>query len=399
MYSDDIAGNPFEDNWYSIFGTRFRFDNSLNNMPELNSVAIRELNAWLPHASILDSNIMDTVLFKNLEIDLKYWDNDVFKKRPPYEYRIEFTDNLYPATPSYSADVDYNTVCPTSYVPFRIKNLITGKYVNIEHKDKGIYDGSTAINPIPSSHPGFKDCFWERNEEIIFTGDSVRTQSSLLVDSTYHETRTFSLLLDWEIDFVSLLESSGQWDSTKNNYDKDVVVRHEGMLWQASEDIVFPTLPNSYSGGRNPWRPLFPWVVGGFIDIKPTRWFVDGDSWTVNLGNVGDSGSIDDSSFEDVAVVPNPFFVHSDFEIDPNNNKLRFINLPDNCRVKIYTISGELVDVFAHDNLNMLDGVVNSGSEWWDLKNEKGNIIAPGLYIYVVESSGYEHIGKFAVVR
>jgi hypothetical protein len=58
-----------------------------------------------------------------------------------------------------------------------------------------------------------------------------------------------------------------------------------------------------------------------------------------------------------------------------------------------------LVDVINHDNLNMLDGVVNSGSEWWDLVNRKGNLIAPGLYIYVVESSGYEHIGKFAVVR
>jgi hypothetical protein len=152
-------------------------------------------------------------------------------------------------------------------------------------------------------------------------------------------------------------------------------------------------------GGYNPWQPLFPWETGQFIDIKPTRWFVDGDSWTVNLTNVGVSGPIDDSSFEDVKVVPNPFFVHSDFETDPSNSKLRFINLPDNCSIKIYTISGELVDVINHDNLNILDGVVNSGSEWWDLVNRKGNLIAPGLYIYVVESSGYEHIGKFAVVR
>ena len=395
MYSDDVAGNTFEDNWYSIFGTRFRFDNSLNLMPDFNVADIRELSAWLPHESILDSIVIDTMLIKNLEIDLKYFSDDVFAKRPPYEYRVEFTDDFYPATPTYSADDDYNTICPTSYLPFRIKNLITGKYVNVSHKDKGIYDGNTAFNPIPSSHPGFRDCFWERNEEIIFTGDSVRTQ----LNDNYHEETTFSLSLDWDFDFFTLLESSGQWESTRTNYSVDEVVIYEGMFWQASEDIILPAFPNSYMGGHNPWQPLFPWKTGQFIDIKPTRWFVDGDSWTVNLTNVGASGPIDDSSFEDIKVVPNPFFVHSDFETDPTNSKLRFINLPDNCLIKIYTVSGELVDIIAHDNLNMLDGVVNSGSEWWDLVNNKGNMIAPGLYIYVVESSNYEHIGKFAVVR
>ena len=73
--------------------------------------------------------------------------------------------------------------------------------------------------------------------------------------------------------------------------------------------------------------------------------------------------------------------------------------MPDECEVKIYTVSGEFVDKIKHHNLNVNDGTVNSGSEWWDLKNQSGRDIAPGLYIYVVESSGYEHIGKFAVVR
>ena len=126
---------------------------------------------------------------------------------------------------------------------------------------------------------------------------------------------------------------------------------------------------------------------------------MDGDSWTVDLTHVGNPGLIDESSFEDVGVVPNPFFVHSDFEAGQANNKLRFVNLPDVCIIKIYTVSGELVNILNHENLNILDGVVNSGNQWWDLKNAQDEMIAPGLYIYVVESSGYDHIGKFAVVR
>ena len=31
-------GNNYEDNWYSLFGTRFRFDNSLNVLPNFRSV-------------------------------------------------------------------------------------------------------------------------------------------------------------------------------------------------------------------------------------------------------------------------------------------------------------------------------------------------------------------------
>jgi hypothetical protein len=67
--------------------------------------------------------------------------------------------------------------------------------------------------------------------------------------------------------------------------------------------------------------------------------------------------------------------------------------LPSVGTVSIYTISGELITSFKHDNSF-------SGNEWWDLKNGQGNEIAPGLYIYVVQTpGGNKKLGKFAVVR
>ncbi|SVC76952.1 uncharacterized protein METZ01_LOCUS329806 [marine metagenome] len=39
------------------------------------------------------------------------------------------------------------------------------------------------------------------------------------------------------------------------------------------------------------------------------------------------------------------------------------------------------------------------GNEWWDLRTVNNQEVAPGLYIYVVEASGSQHIGKFAVIR
>ena len=39
------------------------------------------------------------------------------------------------------------------------------------------------------------------------------------------------------------------------------------------------------------------------------------------------------------------------------------------------------------------------GNEIWDLKNEGGNEVAPGLYIYVIETDNAKKIDKFAIIR
>ena len=72
---------------------------------------------------------------------------------------------------------------------------------------------------------------------------------------------------------------------------------------------------------------------------------------------------------------------------------IRFTRLPDKCTISIYTISGEFVTTIKHDD-------PFDGNEFWDLRNGRGNQIAPGLYIYVVDTTGGKSkMGKFAIVR
>ena len=67
--------------------------------------------------------------------------------------------------------------------------------------------------------------------------------------------------------------------------------------------------------------------------------------------------------------------------------------MPDKCTISIYTISGEFITTIKHDD-------PFDGNEFWDLKNGRGDQIAPGLYIYVVETPGGDKkVDKFAVVR
>ena len=54
-----------------------------------------------------------------------------------------------------------------------------------------------------------------------------------------------------------------------------------------------------------------------------------------------------------------------------------------------------MVDIINHGST---DNLYSDG--FWDLKNAYGRKIAPGLYIYKIETNnGKSKIGKFAVVR
>jgi flagellar hook assembly protein FlgD len=85
--------------------------------------------------------------------------------------------------------------------------------------------------------------------------------------------------------------------------------------------------------------------------------------------------------------------ISSRFNESTNGNRIRFTNLPQQCTINIYTISGEFVKSIEHDD-NF------KGSVFWNLKNTSDKSVAPGLYIYILETNnGLSKVGKFAVVR
>ncbi len=106
---------------------------------------------------------------------------------------------------------------------------------------------------------------------------------------------------------------------------------------------------------------------------------------------------------QNVYVVPNPFKQHSGLYGTNERYRMEFIGLPAKCRIKIFTAVGELVKEIYHD-----DG---TGSvAWGSIKaldyqlNQWMMTIAPGVYVYAVESLVPEHngetfIGKFAIIK
>jgi hypothetical protein len=96
------------------------------------------------------------------------------------------------------------------------------------------------------------------------------------------------------------------------------------------------------------------------------------------------------SSLADAVVYPNPV----DFSVSAGG-LIKFAKLTSNPTLKIYTVSGEPVKQITPGSPG------NSGNDGrieWDGKSESGEIIARGLYIYIVtDEAGGRKTGKFAV--
>jgi hypothetical protein len=101
----------------------------------------------------------------------------------------------------------------------------------------------------------------------------------------------------------------------------------------------------------------------------------------------------------DIYAVPNPF-VFGEPGRTFGRNEVQFRNLPRDATIRIYGISGDLIRVLEHG----ADARGNvSGSIEWDLTSDSGLMVAPGLYIYHVQSrtEGLDRAftGKVMIIR
>jgi len=288
------------------------------------------------------------------------------------------------------------------------------------HDDKGMEEGSLQYNELYSGfcdvtcasdeicvfgecrkRTGYKNCSWEYNEILHFT-DIIYTSNDLEGDDAKLLELKLAFHLENYAKFIGIEIPSIEsrlWKPDKS-YQKDEIVYHEGMFYKNKENLTLSEeLPDIWFDddgdnlNDNAWQVLYPWRDGDYLIVHPYKWFADGDAWVVDLAKLGEMDRNPTDDLNKIKVVPNPYMVQSKFNESAGNHLLRFARLPNVCDISIYTISGEFVDKFTHND-------PYDGNEWWDLKNQRGEFVSPGLYIYVVETPGGEKlIDKFAVVR
>jgi hypothetical protein len=94
-----------------------------------------------------------------------------------------------------------------------------------------------------------------------------------------------------------------------------------------------------------------------------------------------------------VHTVPDPYYVTNGYEATTESKVLQFVNLPTQAIIRIYTSSGILVQMIEHNSTDF------SGAEAWNLRNRNNQVVASGVYFYMIEAGDARRVGRFTVVN
>jgi hypothetical protein len=109
------------------------------------------------------------------------------------------------------------------------------------------------------------------------------------------------------------------------------------------------------------------------------------------------SKAVGKKALDKLGVVPNPYYAYSSYE-DPGNqldNRVRIVNLPQRCVIRIYTMDGFLVKTIKKDDA--LTSYID-----WNIRNDANVPVASGIYLIHVKATdlGEERIIKwFGIMR
>ncbi len=182
-----------------------------------------------------------------------------------------------------------------------------------------------------------------------------------------------------------------------NNYWNDEEKQYEYLDKNVQFGFEFYYYVEAYYSNPKQWVSANNTVVNGLGELKSA----DVNRTPLTSAKPGPI-SISEKGW-DVFVAPNPYIendaTHSFGE--PTPRKIEFRNLPEKATIKIFNLSGELVKTIDHgpDEYGNLWGSIG-----WEQTSDSGLLVAPGLYIYVVESlakdsQGQRSTGKLMIIR
>lgn len=245
-----------------------------------------------------------------------------------------------------------------------------------------------------------------------------------------HSGTLYKFTADYEVRFYSEVVDTGLLGVTANFEIYNVM---KGLIPVKQQFAIIESLPqdNTWSSGDKvvvmkadangvfnlpdgKYNPLGEFTFVARIDtvaVPPT----DGDVFFI--GTIRPFTSADVYSFrtqasavnpeqakndlDRIRVVPNPYVVTNQLEQldlqkprDRGPRRIYFDRLPTQCTIRIYTITGELVDILEHNS------TIDDGKEYWDLTTRDNFPIAFGMYLYHVDAGSIgEKIGRFAVIK
>lgn len=202
-------------------------------------------------------------------------------------------------------------------------------------------------------------------------------------------------------DHVQFIFQDLNSDSTFNAGDAVFIVYGDSAGKQATD---FPSARKSWSVTfikdttivDSLQRPPQPGDVFRLVTTKPFR---TGEYFSFTTVAPSFDPAQAKSDLNRILVVPNPYVGAASWEqatvgVGRGERKIYFTHLPQRCTIRIYTISGHLVQTIEHD------GTFRDGQEAWNLTSRDGMDIAFGMYVYHIDAPGIgTKIDRFAILK
>lgn len=274
----------------------------------------------------------------------------------------------------------------------------------------------------------FESQFFPWQYTIIFTDNdsahtTLTTRKNFINDENNQELNQF-LLLD-EQSFNYYVINNSKTDSSGKPILLDMIVfdENESGMYEPDSDKVIVGYPvenrGRYYWGGTVFTIKFPDInnlpkAGDEYRVDFFRPYTLDDSFVFTTKP---AVSLDEDLLKEkmdkIKVVPNPYIMTNEFEPNVSNYQLNqrrqimFTNIPAQSSIKIFTVSGVLIDeIIVNNSISFRenDWDLNSdanGTVFWDLKTKEGLGVAAGYYIFHVKSNitGDEKIGKFAIIK
>ena len=366
--------------------------------------------------------------------------------KTPSNRSILITNGHFPTiAPGDSINVVFAIVCAKKFGPdpanLDTEEQKTNLYVNAdwalrayygEDKNRnGILDTGEDLNedgkitryilPAPPIVPLVKvipkdrevEIYWDRRAE--FSIDPISGKQDFEGYKVYRTQAGFDLTEGGQDIFNSLV-SLAQFDSAANGVSFDTGFE----FVELSEPVTFPgdtvqyyykfTLSNLLNG----WQYLF--AVSAFDEGDPVNNLdILESSPLANFQRILPGTSSTEDPDIQIGVYPNPYYGNAIW--DGSSERLRkiyFFNLPSDCEITIYTLSGDIVKQFRHTSESNSSEVrwfetyapdgkqkFAGGEHAWDLLTDNEQAIATGMYLFTVKNnnSGDIKTGKFLVIK
>lgn len=226
---------------------------------------------------------------------------------------------------------------------------------------------------------------------------------------------------DLGLDLLNDANLIAQWDSTGNA----IGMNNGFSKIRLPQAIYFEDDTTAYwykyeiNGLLNGWQYLF--VLTAFdegddeLNLPPLESSFTQNAFRVYSGT-GTQPIEDKNQEPGIGVYPNPYKTGAAWDgTGSRNRKIYFTNLPEQCTIRVYTVSGDLVATIDHnsatyngDDIGWFDDLsdpsksyFSGGEHAWDLLSTTKTSVAQGTYFFTVhdKQTGKVQTGTFVIIK